>query len=69
MVFAARNGSPSPVKQVKDKQQLFHELERFGMLEFVRSGMVAVTKPMRTLTSYLKELEINNNTIIKHFNN
>jgi acetolactate synthase-1/3 small subunit len=53
----------------KEIQQLFQELERFGMLEFVRSGMVAVTKPMRTLTSYLKELENNNNTIIKHFNN
>lgn len=29
------------------------------MLEFSRSGRVVVTKPMRTLSSYLKELEQN----------
>ena len=48
---------------------LFNDLERFGMLEFARSGKVAMTKPMKTLTTYLKELENNSKTTIKHFNN
>lgn len=48
---------------------LFSNLEKFGMLEFARSGMVAVTKPMKTLTTYLKELENSSNKTIKHFNN
>ncbi|HLC83274.1 MAG TPA: acetolactate synthase small subunit [Bacteroidia bacterium] len=48
--------------------KLFHELEKFGMLEFVRSGKVAITKPMKTLSAYLRELENNSNKTIKHFN-
>ena len=36
---------------------LFNELKPFGLLEFVRSGRVAISKPMKTLTSYLEELE------------
>lgn len=50
-------------------QTLFNSLEQFGMLEFARSGKVAVTKPMKTLTTYLKEIEKNTKTTIKHFNN
>lgn len=38
-------------------QLLFELLEPHGILEFVRSGRVAITKPMRKLASYLKELE------------
>jgi acetolactate synthase-1/3 small subunit len=53
----------------REIQNLFHELERFGMLEYVRSGRVAITKPMKTLTTYLKEIENNNKTTVKHFNN
>ena len=53
----------------REIQSLFRELERFGMLENVRSGRVAITKPMKTLTTYLKEIENNNKTTIKHFNN
>jgi acetolactate synthase-1/3 small subunit len=49
--------------------KLFSQLEQFGMLEFARSGKVAVTKPMKTLTTYLKEIENNSKTTIKHFNN
>ncbi len=48
---------------------LFNSLEIFGMLEYARSGKVAVTKPMKTLTTYLKELENNSKITIKHFNN
>ena len=38
-------------------QVLFEKLKTFGILEFARSGRVAVTKPMKDLTSYLKEFE------------
>lgn len=41
----------------EETQQLFEELEPYGILEFVRSGRVAITKPMRTLSSIVNELE------------
>ena len=41
----------------EETQYLFDELEPHGILEFVRSGRVAITKPMRTLTSIVNELE------------
>ncbi len=41
----------------EETQQLFDELAPYGILEFVRSGRVAITKPMRTLTSIVNELE------------
>lgn len=41
----------------KDTQELYDKLEPFGILEFVRSGRVAIAKPMKQLTTYLKELE------------
>jgi acetolactate synthase-1/3 small subunit len=47
---------------------LFNDLEKFGMLEFVRSGKVAITKPMKTLNTFLKEVENNTKTTVKHFN-
>ncbi len=60
------------VEKTGDEQEitrLFNELEKFGMLEFARSGKVAITKPMKTLSTYLKEIENNSNKTIKHFNN
>jgi len=36
--------------------RLFDELKALGVLEFVRSGRVAISKPMKTLESYLVEL-------------
>jgi acetolactate synthase-1/3 small subunit len=36
---------------------LFNDLEPLGVLEFVRSGRVAITKPMKEIATYLKELE------------
>lgn len=42
----------------EETQVLFDELEPYGILEFVRSGRVAITKPMKQLKEYLQELEI-----------
>lgn len=41
---------------------LLEELEPFGVLEFVRSGSVALTRPMKTLSAYLRDLEDAQNT-------
>ncbi|HQV36365.1 MAG: acetolactate synthase small subunit [Saprospiraceae bacterium] len=42
-----------------ETQLLFEKLKPFGSVEFARSGRVAVTKPMKELSTYLKELEHN----------
>lgn len=39
-----------------ETQDLFEKLKPFGILQFARSGRVAVTKPMKELTYYLQEL-------------
>ncbi len=39
-------------------EALYKELEPFRILEFVRSGRVAITKPMKELKEYLEELEL-----------
>ncbi len=36
-----------------DTRELLDRLEPFGVMEFARSGRVAITKPTRTLLSYL----------------
>ena len=36
--------------------QLFVELEPYGILEFVRSGRVVISRPMKELKTYLSEL-------------
>lgn len=41
----------------EETQQLFEELRPYGILEFVRSGRVAIAKPMQTLSSIVKKLE------------
>jgi acetolactate synthase I/III small subunit len=41
----------------KETQELFLKLEKYHVLEFARSGRIAVTKPMKELTTYLQELE------------
>jgi acetolactate synthase I/III small subunit len=42
---------------LEETQYLFEQLHTFGVLEFARSGRVAVTKPMKELSTYLEELE------------
>ncbi|MFL2571501.1 MAG: acetolactate synthase small subunit [Parvicellaceae bacterium] len=42
----------------EETQELFNELEPFGILEFVRSGRVAITKPMKKFDAYLQEVEM-----------
>lgn len=42
---------------VEETQLLFDRLKPFGILAFARSGRVAVTKPMKELSAYLKELD------------
>jgi acetolactate synthase-1/3 small subunit len=37
--------------------ELLHQLEPYGVLQFVRSGRVAITKQVKELTSYLKEMD------------
>ncbi len=43
----------------EDTTELFKRLEPIGLLEFVRSGRVAITKQMIDLSIHLKELEEN----------
>lgn len=40
-----------------ETEALLRELEKIGIYEFVRSGRVAVTRPMEQLNEYLKSLE------------
>lgn len=40
-----------------ETQELFEKLLPFGMLQFVRSGRVAVTKQIKEITAYLKDME------------
>ena len=40
----------------EETQDLFEKLKPFGILEFVRSGRVAIAKPMPNLHSYLEEV-------------
>lgn len=41
----------------EETRQLFRELEPYGILQFVRSGRIALTKQIKEITTYLKEIE------------
>lgn len=40
----------------QDIMNLYNELSEIRILEFARSGRVAISKPMKTLTEYLNEI-------------
>ncbi|MEE9438284.1 MAG: acetolactate synthase small subunit [Saprospiraceae bacterium] len=40
-----------------ETEQLLEELKEIGLYEFVRSGRVAIVKPMERLNNYLKSLD------------
>ncbi len=51
----------------EETHELFKQLEPFGILQFVRSGRVAITKHIKELSSYLKELdEVKSYSVIKN---
>lgn len=41
----------------EETQELYEVLSQHGILEFVRSGRVAITKPMKELRTYMEEIE------------
>lgn len=51
---------------VEETQALFDHLTAFGILEFARSGRVAITKPMKEFSMYLKELENNHHSTLNN---
>ncbi len=42
---------------MEETRELFERLSPFGILQFVRSGRVAITKHMKDLSTYLREQE------------
>ena len=46
-----------------ETEALLKDLQKTGIYEFVRSGRVAVIRPMERLSKYLKSLEIEENVI------
>ena len=41
----------------EETRQLFRELESYGVLQFARSGRIALTKQIKEISAYLKEIE------------
>ena len=41
----------------EETHDLFEKLKPFGLMEFVRSGRVSVTKPMKRFTDYMQEIK------------
>lgn len=46
------------VGHAEEIQELLEQLKVVGVLEFSRSGRVAITKPMKELRTFLKEMEV-----------
>jgi len=44
---------------VEDTEKLYDILKHFGILQFVRSGRISISKQKKELSTYLKELSIN----------
>lgn len=47
-----KTGRPEEIKS------LFDALSNYGVLEFAKSGRVAISKPMKTLEDYLKDMSV-----------
>lgn len=43
---------------IQETEELLDKLQEYGIYEFVRSGRVAIVKPMERLNNYLKSLEL-----------
>lgn len=52
-----------------ETQELFEELEPYGILEFARSGRVAISKPMKELKNYLASMNIKSAERVSNNNN
>ncbi len=48
----------------EETQELFEKLKPFGLLEFVRSGRVAIARPMPNLHSWLEEMGLTDKFVI-----
>lgn len=48
----------------QETQELLEKLRPYGVLEFIRSGRVAITKPMKVLETYLEEEENAHNSTL-----
>ena len=46
--------------KARETHDLYQKLEPFGLLEFIRSGRVAISKSTRKTEAYIKELEASN---------
>ena len=44
-----------------ETEALLEEFKKYGIFEFVRSGRVAITRPMESLKNYMKRMELNDN--------
>ena len=57
-VIIEKTGNEAEVKQ------LFHDFKPFGVLEFVRSGRIAISKSAQRTTSFFKKLEDSNYKVV-----
>lgn len=48
----------------EETQELFEKLKPFGILEFVRSGRIAIARPMPNLHSWLEEVGLTDKFVI-----